>query len=198
VNAREPAPANRLIPALLAATLILAGCVETPSPAMRQTIAEIWGRPPTYAGADTVTIKLTRGLDEKLYFPLKVNGHLLKVAIDTGSKTVFDLGTMRAIGITGYPTSDAYYGFGGLLHVHAGLVDEIDLGGLKVEGLAAIMVDLSELIQSQEAVALPPIDGVVGADLLAPLSARIDYGALTLTLTRPQSTSGPPAKPSHP
>ena len=148
-------------------------------------MAEIWGRPPAYAGAETVTIKLTRGLDDKLYLPLKVNGTDLKVAIDTGSKTVFDLGTMRALGIKGYPTADAYYGFGGFLHVHAGLVDEIDLGGLKVTGLFVVMVDLSELMHSQEAVALPPIDGLVGADLLAPLSARIDYGALTLTLTKP-------------
>lgn len=71
------------------------------------------------------------------------------------------------------------------MHVHAGLVDEIDLGGLKVMGLSAIMVDLSELIHSQAAVALRPIEGLVGTDLLAPLAAKIDYGALTLTLTKP-------------
>jgi hypothetical protein len=172
--------------ALVAIAASFAGCAAIPSPAQRRKIAEIWGRPPTYAGLDTVTIKLARGKDDKLYFPLTVNGHILKVVIDTGSKTVFDLGTMRAIGIQGYPTSDAYYGFGGFLHVHAGLVDEIDLGGLKVEGLAAIMVDLSELVHSQATVALPPIDGLVGADLLAALSARIDYEALTLTLKRPR------------
>jgi hypothetical protein len=172
---------------LVAIAAFLAGCVEVASPALREKIAAIWGRPPAYAGVDEVTIKLTRGLDDKLYFPLTVNGHELKVVIDTGSKTVFDLSTMRAIGIQGYPTGEAYYGFGGFLHVHAGSVDEIDLGGLKVTGLFVVMVDLSELMHSQAAVALPPIDGLVGTDLLAPLSARIDYDALTLTLKKPQS-----------
>lgn len=89
--------------ALVAIAAFLAGCVEAPSPAVRRKIAEFWGRPPAYAGADTVTIKLTRGMDDKLYFPLQVNGHELKVVIDTGSKTVFDLATMRAIGIQSYP-----------------------------------------------------------------------------------------------
>jgi hypothetical protein len=176
---------------LLASTLaaiaaLLAGCAEIPSPAMRAKFAEIWGRTPTYAGLDEVTIKLTRDKDDKLYFPLTVNGRDLRVVIDTGSRTVFDLGTMRAIGIKGYPTSDAYYGFGGYLHVHAGIVDEVDLGGLKIVGWSVIMIDLSALIHSQTAGALPPIDGLVGADLLAALSARIDYDALTLTLKRPR------------
>jgi hypothetical protein len=187
-----------LASALAAMAALLTGCVENPSPAARRRLAEFWGRPPTYAGADEVTIKLARGKDDKLYFPLKVNGHVLKVVIDTGSKTVFDLGTMRAIGITGYPTSDAYYGFGGFLHVHAGLVEEIDLGGMKILGLSAIMVDLAELVHSQAAVALPPIDGLVGTDLLAPLAAKIDYATLTLTLKRPPSTGDQNASPTHP
>jgi hypothetical protein len=172
---------------LIAMAALLAGCAEAPSPAARRRLAEIWGRPPTYAGAGEVTIKLTRGKDDKLYFPLKVNGHDLRAVIDTGSRTVFDLNTMRAIGIKGYPTSDTYYGFGGFLHVHAGLVEEIDLGGLKITGLSAVMVDLAELMHSQAAVALPSIDGLVGTDLLAPLAAKIDYEALTLILKRPAS-----------
>ncbi len=178
---------STLIPpcGLVAIVAFLAGCVELPAPTLRQKIADIWGRPPTYTGADTVTIKLTRGTDDKLYLPIKVNGHDLQAVIDTGSKTVFDLGTMRSIGIKGYPTGDTFYGFGGFLHVHAGLVDEIDLGGLKIIGLYAVMSDLSGVIHSQETVNLPPIDGLMGVDLLAPLAAKIDYEALTLTLKRP-------------
>jgi hypothetical protein len=64
-------------------------------------------------------------------------------------------------------------------------VEEIDLGGLKSVGKSLTLIDLTALKRSQEEGALPPVDGLIGADLLAVLSARIDYEALTLTLKKP-------------
>ena len=92
---------------------------------------------------------------------------------------------MRAIGVPTYPTSEKYYGFGGSLHVHVGYVEEIDLGGLKSVGKSVTLIDLAALKHSQSEGALPPIDGLLGADLLTAFAARIDYEALTLTLKKP-------------
>jgi hypothetical protein len=185
-------------PGLLVAAALLAGCVEGPSPAMREKIRSAWEHPLGYAGPDVVTVPLSRAKDNKLYFPLKVNGHDLKVAIDTGSRTIFDLPTMRTFGLTGYLTTGNYWGFGGYVSVHAGYVDEIDLGGLKIVGVSVVMADLSELKESQEREALPLIDGLVGADLLSSLSARIDYDALTLTLRKPPAPPTKNASPNQP
>lgn len=164
-----------------------AGCVEAPSLSVREKIRSSWEHPQAYAGPDEVVIKLSRAKDDKLYFPLKVNGRDVEVAIDTGSRSVLDLKTMRALGVTTYPTRDNYYGFGGYLRAHVGFVDEIDLGGLKLVGKSVTAINLSELKHSQTEGSLPAIDGLVGTDLLATLSAKIDYEALTLTLKKPNS-----------
>ncbi len=176
-----------LAPCLMAVAAFFAGCVEAPSFPVREKIRLSWEHPQAYAGPDDVVIKLSRAKDDKLYFPLKVNGRDIEVVIDTGSRSVLDLKTMHALGVTTYPTRDKYYGFGGYLRAHVGFVDEIDLGGLKLVGKSVTVIDLSDLMHSQTERSLPPIDGLVGADLLAPLSAKIDYEALTLTLKKPAS-----------
>ena len=174
-----------LAPCLLAAAAVFPGCVEAPSLAAQENIRSSWERPLAYAGPEEVTIKLTRGKDNKLYLPIKINGRDMAAVIDTGAKSVFDLKTMRAIGVATYPTSENYYGFGGYLHVHVGFLDEIDLGGLKSVGKSVTLIDLTGLKRSQVEGALPSVDGLIGADLLAALSARIDYETLTLTLKKP-------------
>ena len=85
-----------------------------------------------------------------------------------------------------YPTRDNYYGFGGYLRADVAFLEEMDFGGLKLVGKSVTVIDLSDLKRSQIAGALPRIDGLVGSDLMAPLSARIDYEALTLTLRKPR------------
>jgi hypothetical protein len=172
--------------AMLAVVTLFPGCAEAPSQAARDPIRSSWEYPLAYAGPDEVTIKLTRAKDNKLYLPIKINGRILEALIDTGARSVFDLETMRAIGVASYPTSDIYYGLGGhRLQVHVGYVEEIDLGGLKSVGKSVTLIDLSGLKRSQTEGALPPVDGLIGVDLLVALSARIDYGALTLTLKKP-------------
>jgi hypothetical protein len=170
----------------MAIAILAAGCVEAPSLAVREKIRSGWEQPQAYAGSDEVVLKLSRAKDNKLYLSLKVNGRLVEAAIDTGSRTVFDLKTLQAFGVATYPTRENYYGFGGYLHAHVGFVDEIDLGGMKLVGKSVTVIDLSGLKHSQTESALPLIDGLVGADLLAPLAARIDYEALTLTLRKPR------------
>lgn len=177
---------------LLTAAAILSGCVDLELSAMREKIAASWGHPRAYAGPKEVTIKLMRAHDDKLYFPVRINGRLMEVAIDTGSRSVFDLRALQRIGVKSYDTSEDYYGFGGYLPVRAGFIDEIDLGGLKVLGLPVVMINLSGLRHSQRVGRLPRISGLVGTDLLSALSARIDYQHLTLTLKRPaMSRHGP-------
>ena len=174
-----------LVSGMLAVAALFAGCAEAPSLAARENIRSSWEHPLAYAGPDEVTIPLIRAKDNKLYLPIKINGRDMEVVIDTGARSVFDLKTMRALGVATYPTSENYYGFGGSLHVHVGYVEEIDLGGLKSVGKSVTLIDLTALKRNQAEGALPPVDGLIGADLLATLSARIDYAALTLTLKKP-------------
>ena len=181
------APALVVGACLLAAAAIVAGCVAaTPSFTEREKIRATWTYPRSYAGPDEVVLPLSRAKDDKLYFTLRVNGRDVAVALDTGSRTVFDLKTLRAFGVPTYPTRDNYYGFGGYLRADVAFLEEMDFGGLKLVGKSVTVIDLSDLKRSQIAGALPRIDGLVGSDLLAPLSARIDYEALTLTLRKPR------------
>jgi hypothetical protein len=144
---RKPSP-YILASALLAAATLFAGCAEAPSLAARENIHSSWEHPLAYAGPDEVTIKLTCAKDNKLYLPIKVNGRDMETVIDTGARSVFDLKTMRGIGVPTYPTSGKYYGFGGSLHAHVGYVEELDLGGLKSVGKSVILVDLAVLKRS--------------------------------------------------
>jgi predicted aspartyl protease len=180
-----------MAPALLVVAAAAGGCVPLPPPTVQAQIRATWSRPRGYAGADAVTIPLTRAADNKLYFSLLVDGHPLPVAIDTGARTVLDRDTMRALGVPSYPVEETYYGFGGRVHVRVGYVNEIDLGGLKIEGLSVVMIDLTDLRASQQRGSLPAISGLVGSDLLNLLSARIDYDKLTLTLNKPRGAGAP-------
>jgi hypothetical protein len=178
---------------VLGTVLGLAGCVEVPPREVQEQLRAGWDRPRAYAGADEVAIRLVRGKDDKLYLPAKLNGHDVQVALDTGSRTVFDLHAAQISGIASYATRESYYGFGGYLFVRAGLIHELDLGGLKVGQLWVVILDLTDLKTSQTMASLPVINGLIGADLLATLSARIDYDTLTLTLRKP-----PPAREAAP
>ncbi|HTT57270.1 MAG TPA: retropepsin-like aspartic protease [Opitutaceae bacterium] len=193
MNSRVLGPGGGLL-----AALILAGCVEVPPAAVQQMIRAGWEHPQAYAGPDEVTIPLTRAPDHKLYFTLLVNGHPLPVAIDTGARTVFDRPTLWGLGLTGYRTNGDFWGFGGAVRVYAGYVNELDLGGLKIEGLSVIMLDLADLRRSQQEASLPAVSGLVGADLLAALGARIDFDHLTLTLRKPPAAAPAHADSSHP
>ena len=193
MNSRVLGPGGGLL-----AALILAGCVEVPPAAVQQMIRAGWEHPQAYAGPDEVTIPLTRAPDHKLYFTLLVNGHPLPVAIDTGARTVFDRPTLWGLGLTGYRTNGDFWGFGGAVRVYAGYVNELDLGGLKVEGVSVIMLDLADLRRSQQEASLPAVSGLVGADLLAALGARIDFDHLTLTLRKPPAAAPAHADSSHP
>jgi len=193
MNSRVLGPGGGLL-----AALILAGCVEIPPAAVQQRIRAGWEHPRAYAGPDEVTLPLTRAPDNKLYFTLLVNGHPVPVAIDTGARTVFDRPTLRGFGLTGYRTNGDFWGFGGSVRVYAGYVNELDLGGLKVEGLSVIMLDLADLRRSQQEASLPAVSGLVGADLLAALGARIDFDHLTLTLRKPPAAAPAHSDSSHP
>jgi predicted aspartyl protease len=164
---------------------LVSGCAAAPSFAVSERIRSTWIYPEAYAGPDEVVIPLSRGQDDKLYLPVTINGRNIDVVLDTGSRTVFDLKILHALGVETYLTRDNYYGFGGHLRAHAAFLDEIGLGGLKLVGKSVTVIDLSDLQRRQGAGAFPHIDGLIGSDLLAPLSARIDYQALTLTLRRP-------------
>jgi len=56
---------------------------------------------------------------------------------------------------------------------------------MKIMGLPVDFLDLSQLKAINRANGMPEFDGLIGAELLTMLRARIDFERLTLTIRRP-------------
>ena len=67
----------------------------------------------------------------------------------------------------------ASYGF--LLGTSYLFQEELSFGDLKIEDYQAVAMDLTNINASYEMIKLPPIDGVLGGDLLRKHNAVISY-----------------------
>ena len=56
-------------------------------------------------------------------------------------------------------------------------IEDLELGSMSLGGLRVTLVDLSQVNQQFEAAGVTPVDGVLGADVLVPRGAVIDYEA---------------------
>jgi hypothetical protein len=117
-----------------------------------------------------------------------INGKKARLVVDTGaSRTVFD--TKK---IAGFPriTSDNFElksklsaGLGtNSMESYTVEIEHLMLGDLHLEGYEAVLIDMTHIIQSYEKINLPPIDGVLGGDILSKYQAVLDYGNKELRL----------------
>lgn len=118
-----------------------------------------------------------------------VNGEKARLLIDTGaSRTVFDLQR-----ITNFPgiASDVFKkmeksssGLGtNTMESFTFLIDDFRLNEIGLTEFEAVLVDMIHVNQSYEILGMPPIDGVLGGDILVEYDAVIDYGSQDLKLT---------------
>ncbi len=115
----------------------------------------------------------------------RINGKKANFLVDTGaSRTVFDDHEVMAFLkeacfedneklSTGLGTSE--------MPSRVTVIDEIRFGRLKIRNYPSVVINLSNVHNSYEALGLPRIVGVLGGDLLHKHQCKIDYGRLRIT-----------------
>jgi clan AA aspartic protease (TIGR02281 family) len=114
----------------------------------------------------------------------EVNGHVARLVLDTGaSRTVFATSSAERFGLQTTPSEERAHGVGASDHETATTtVAELRLGAVRLRAVAVWTFDLGHLNRALEARGGTPVDGVVGADVLRPAEAVIDYARATLYL----------------
>ncbi|MEI7801808.1 MAG: retropepsin-like aspartic protease [Bacteroidota bacterium] len=121
------------------------------------------------------------------FIPVKVNGVTARLLIDTGaSKTVFakefianhlnELYTHKSEQLTtGLGSSN--------IESEEAVIPLMKIGKLRVKNYHAHILDLSQVNDTYKQVDLPPIDGVIGCDLLLEHKATLNFKKRSLTMS---------------
>lgn len=125
-----------------------------------------------------------------LMIAVEVNGLPARMLLDTGaSRSVFD---MERIGrfftgsrpdfevneklSTGLGTRD--------MQSQALYLKELKIGELVIRKYPAVVLDMSHVNHSYSELELPPIDGVIGSDILMKYGAVINYGKMVMRINK--------------
>lgn len=116
-----------------------------------------------------------------------INNKPARFVVDTGaSRTVFDKD--RILNYIDNPEFNEKEG------ISAGIggtditsfifnIEELSFGDLKINGYQAVAMDLSNINNSYAMLKLPPVDGVLGGDLMKKYQAVINYKLKKMRLT---------------
>lgn len=116
-----------------------------------------------------------------------INNKKARFVVDTGaSRTVFDKD--RILNYIDNPEFNEKEG------ISAGIggtdissfifsIDELSFGDLKITDYQAVAMDLSNVNNSYAMIKLPPVDGVLGGDLMKKYQAVINYKSKKMRLT---------------
>ena len=116
-----------------------------------------------------------------------INGKSARFVVDTGaSRTVFDKD--RILNYIDNPEFNEKEG------ISAGIggtdlssfifnIEELSFGDLKINDYQAVAMDLSNVNNSYAMLKLPPVDGVLGGDLMKKYQAVINYKLKKMRLT---------------
>jgi len=138
-----------------------------------------------FEGPSSVTIRLRRAIDGKLYLTVPVMGRDLVLFLDTGATSLIDINVARTLGLPLIDTGQKGIGRTGIAGKRISTHVDLRLGALKVTNLPIDCLDLTQLRAVSRGNNMPEFDGLIGAELLNQLQARIDFGRLTLTVKRP-------------
>ena len=131
------------------------------------------------------TVPLQRESDNKLYLTVMVKGQPLNLFIDTGGTTMLHADVARRLGLPLTDTEDPAVGITGVGGTRQTAVVDLVLGKTAITNYQVSVLDLSSLRDLHAANGLPVFDGLIGADLLAVLRARVDFDKLVLEVRRP-------------
>lgn len=123
----------------------------------------------------------------------KINGMEANFLIDTGaSRSVFDPNVISRFidkpeftkkpGLTaGVGSSD--------LESSTFIIGTLSFGDIEIHNYEAVALDLENIHESYQKLGLPPIDGIIGGDLLYKLKATLNYRLRKIRFTKPRSNS---------
>lgn len=108
-----------------------------------------------------------------------INGKTARFVVDTGaSRTVFDKDKiLNYINNPEFSEKEGISAGIGSTDISSFIFDieELSFGELKIKDYQAVAMDLSNVNDSYAMIKLPPIDGVLGGDLLVKYKAVISY-----------------------
>jgi hypothetical protein len=120
-----------------------------------------------------------------------VNGHLILMILDTGaSRTVFDMNRInRFVENPDIEVNEQLSTGLGTNSMESNIlqVDTFDLGELRLSDYATVAIDMVHINQTYDMLQMPPIDAVLGGDILMEFDAKIDYQSLSLSLKFPKA-----------
>jgi hypothetical protein len=141
-----------------------------------------------FAGPSSSVLALNRLPDGKLYLTVMAQNQPLSLFVDTGAATILDCRVVKGLGRPLTKAEDVATGLTGEADRYPTTVD-LALGELKIGNMAVNCLDLVQLRALHARMGWPRLDGLIGADLLSILRARIDYDRKTLTIRRPDARS---------
>lgn len=121
--------------------------------------------------------------------------HLIHMLVDTGaSRTVFDEKLLKdLLNLKDEDIHENPGPSGGIgtttLESSVTVIPDFRLGDLHFTSYQAALIDLEQVNQLFSAIGLPPVDGILGGDILLEHKAVIDYGKKVLKLKSKRTTS---------
>jgi clan AA aspartic protease (TIGR02281 family) len=114
----------------------------------------------------------------------QVDGQRLSLIIDSGASTsILDNASAVRLGLSLRRSRTRVSGLGApAQRAMSGRLDDVRLGGLRLDSLPVVVLDLSHVNQSLRDEGIELADGVIGADLLAEREAVFDFTSGVLYL----------------
>jgi predicted aspartyl protease len=136
--------------------------------------------------AGFVPVLLEHTPNDLLTVNARVNGQAARLLVDTGAFTsLFDAQFLQSVGV---PLSGGAQKVTGSLltaqNLQAGKIDRLSFAGYELRKVTVAADRLSEERKAGRGLVNIPVDGILGADLLAINNAFIDYGTMTMWLRR--------------
>lgn len=135
------------------------------------------------------TVPLHRSIDQKLYLTVMVQSEPLNLFIDTGATTILDANVARRLGLPLADTEDEAIGLTGVAGRRQLALLDMVIGKTAITGYQVSVIDLTATRDLHAKHGMPVFDGLIGADLLAVLRARVDFDRLVLEVRRPDQAT---------
>jgi predicted aspartyl protease len=137
-----------------------------------------------FASQGCLAVKLVRSKSGLLEAPVRIGGVPATMVVDTGAgRTCLDPATVQRLALQTRPADRRPVGFGGTYESKASVtMDQFSIGPCCLPAVEAVVTDFSHVHAARRELGDQPFDGIVGADVLAARSAKLDYGSLTLYL----------------
>lgn len=125
-----------------------------------------------------------------LMIAVEVNGLPARMLLDTGaSRSVFDLERISRFFTDSRPDFETNEklstGLGTRdMQSQALYLKELKIGELRIRKYPAVVLDMSHVNLSYSELDLPPIDGVIGSDILMKYGAVINYGKMVMRINK--------------